>query len=277
MDPTFSSAPTPHCTARGVVSRAVLVVSCLGLTASLTHAQDQLDVGVRSTVVDKHFGKAKSQLQNAKPHGKIYGILSVQQIKGEQKLLRPVDEAAIMEVLSSELNSHGYHLFAPAQKPEIVLTVFYGRGFLSNPYQVEGGRTETQDSVSAVNGSGGESLGGPTVSITGTPNQLFKEKTPGFEQKLQKAGYEKLYIRVSAWLYPTNPKAKAKQLWNTTMVVDDPDHRDLNAVAAKMLEAGVAYFDHDMTEEEVDVYKPLPEGHVKVGPAEVVPTTPTSH
>ncbi len=247
----------------------MVTLGCLGLIARVAHAQaNELDVGVRSEVKDKPFGK--SNLQAAKEHSKIYGIYSVQQVKSQEKLVKPVDETAIMQLLSAELNSHGYHLFAPGQKPEILLMVYYGRGFLSNPYQSQGGRTETNGSMSAVSGTGGDQFGGPTLTIAGTPDQLFKEAKPGYEAKLQKAQYEKLYIRVSAWAYPTDSKARAKQLWNTTMIVDDPDHRDLNAVAQKMLEAGVAYFDHDIKEEEVDVIKPLPEGHVTVGPAEVV-------
>ncbi|MEO6873337.1 MAG: hypothetical protein ABI222_00805, partial [Opitutaceae bacterium] len=99
------------------------------------------------------------------------------------------------------------------------------------------------------------------------------ELRPGFEAKLQKAKYEKLYIRVSAWRYPTAAKAKVRQLWNTTMVVDDPDHRDLNTLAAKMFEAGAPFFDHEV-KEEADVYKPLPNGHVNLGTPEVVKPTP---
>ena len=54
------------------------------------------------------------------------------------------------------------------------------------------------------------------------------------------------------------------------MVVDDPEHRDLNAIAEKMLAAGAPYFGRELKEEEVDVYKPLPEGRVNVGTPEVV-------
>ena len=87
---------------------------------------------------------------------------------------------------------------------------------------------------------------------------------------MQKAQYEKLCIRLTAWQYPTDPKAKPKQLWHTTMIVDDPDHRDLNTIAAEMLAAGAPYFDKEIKEEEVDVNKPLPEGRVNLGTPEVV-------
>jgi len=39
----------------------------------------------------------------------------------------------------------------------------------------------------------------------------------------------------------------------------------LNAVAAKMLEAGAPYFDKEVLDPEVEVHKPLPEGRVNVG------------
>ena len=42
------------------------------------------------------------------------------------------------------------------------------------------------------------------------------------------------------------------------------------AIAAEMLAAGAPYFDREIKEEEVDVYKPLPEGHVNVGTPQVV-------
>jgi hypothetical protein len=58
----------------------------------------------------------------------------------------------------------------------------------------------------------------------------------------------------------------------TTIYVDDPDHRDLNVIAEKMLATGAPYFDrHIDREKEVVINTALPEGHVKVGAPEVVP------
>ena len=102
--------------------------------------------------------------------------------------------------------------------------------------------------------------------ITGAfAQQLIDERTTGYQAKLQKASYEKLYIRITAWAYPTKNKTRAEMLWKTIMVVDDPDHRDLNAVAAKMLEAGAPFFDKEIKDPEADIFKPLPTGHVNVG------------
>jgi hypothetical protein len=57
----------------------------------------------------------------------------------------------------------------------------------------------------------------------------------------------------------------------TTMFVDDPDHRDLNLIADQMLAQGAPYFDrHVGREEEVIINTVTNEGHVNVGPVEVV-------
>lgn len=263
------------------VVRVLLAAGSLGLVTTAARAQEnEIDIGVRSTIVDKPLGHSKSSMQDAKPHGKIYGIVLVKQVTTEQKLVKPVDESAIIGLLSTELNTHGYKLVPAGQIPEIVLTVYYGRGYLNNPFLRGAGHEMPAGVGSASLGTSGTGGGtapadAPTYNITGVGEQLFRNKGNGYEAKLQKAQYEKLYIRVAAWAYPSDPKAKTKQLWNTTMIVDDPEHRDLNAVAEKMIKAGVAYFDHEMKDEEVDVYQPLPEGKVNVGTPEVVP--PKAH
>ena len=93
---------------------------------------------------------------------------------------------------------------------------------------------------------------------------------PGYEAKIQKAAAEKLYVRVTGWKYPADPKAKARMLWQTTMVVNDPDRWNLNAVAGGMLAAGAPYFDREIAEHELEVSPPVPEGHVNLGAPEVV-------
>ena len=59
-------------------------------------------------------------------------------------------------------------------------------------------------------------------------------------------------------------------LWKTVMCVDDPDHRDLNTIAAEMLEAGAPYFDKVIRDPEATIFKPLPDGRVNVGTPEVL-------
>ena len=270
-----TSAPSPARRRLSGSVRALRLLVTLAGVGVMTHGmraqENQLDVGVRPTVVDtSNIHTGKSKIPNVGGHSKIYGILSVQEIKSDQKLVKPVDENAIMQILSQELNANGFKLYAPNTKPEIILTVSYGRGELHNPYIRDQGETPLGAVSLPPPPDGGSTnandSGATSVTITGaSPLQLYDEKTPGWEAKLQKAAYEKLYIRVTAFSYPKDSKTKPRMLWKTVMVVDDPDHRDLNAVAAKMLEAGAPYFDKEVMEPEVEVHKPLPEGHVNVG------------
>ena len=270
----------------------LLTAACLALLATTTRAQEsQLEVDVRPTVIDKEAIYAHTtKAPDDGGHSRIYGILSVDEIQSETRLFAPVNEDKILEYLSRELNANGFTLYAPGTKPEIVLTVSYGRGELTNPYikgvGEQGGSASvgaaTAGANSATAGSalsgnapaGGVSSndsGATSLTITGGfATQLMDEKTPGFEAKLQKAATEKLFIRVTAWTYPSKSQAKPKMLWKTIMVVDDPDHRDLNDVAQKMLEAGAPFFDKQIRDREAIVLKPLRDGKVNVGTPEVV-------
>jgi hypothetical protein len=217
----------------------------------------ELDVGVRSEV-----DKPESFKSSPPPeHGRLFYIAAVQEYKSQEKLVRPVDENGMLRALRQELKARGFREQVKKEKPDIVLTVAYGRGWLTNPYAVGGSTTDT--------------MAGTTQTIwsadpKGIELLINMRAKSGYEAKMQKADFEKLYIHVTAWQYPPpNPK-KPKKLWKTVMVVDDPDHRDLNSVYKEMLAAGSAFFDRETTEPEVDVYKPLPEGHVRVGPVEVV-------
>jgi hypothetical protein len=252
----------------------------LSLATLFARAQEnQLEVDVRPSVADKELmWSGKSKVPGAGGHSRVYGILSVEEVKSDLRLVKPVNEVAIMELLSEELNKNGFQLYAPGQKPEIVLTVSYGRGMLQNPYMRGSAGISGAASVPLGGppdaGAGGQTTadGVQTSTIEGAfATQLLDEKGHGFEAKLQKAQTEKLYLRVTAWDYPKGPKAKPKMLWKTLMVVDDPDHRDLNKIAAKMLEAGAPFFDKEIREREAEVYKPLPDGRVNVGAPEVVP------
>ena len=258
---------------QAVVSHWLCALLCAAVAATVARAQvNELDVGVRTKVTDKsniYAGKTRSA-PGTGGHSKLYGILSVEEIKSEYKLVKPVDEAMILHALSAEMNKNGFKLYAPGQKPDIIITASYGRGELENPYIRDGGETGGDGRAGAFTGATNDS-GATTSVITGAfAQQLIDEKTPGYQAKLQKASYEKLFIRITAWAYPSAPKAKAKMLWKTIMVVDDPDHRDLNAIAEKMLEAGAPYFDKEIREPEATIFKPLPDAHVNVGTPEVV-------
>ncbi len=108
----------------------------------------------------------------------------------------------------------------------------------------------------------------PTQTITDW-GQLYSDKENGHEANLQKASFEKLFIRVTAWEYPRKSAKKPHMLWKTIMAVDDPANRDLNTVAATMLHAGAPYFDKLPRRREVLINTNIPDSKVDVGPMKV--------
>jgi hypothetical protein len=240
----------------------LLGVALFGFVAHLARAQvNEVQFGVRSEVKDKSFDV--SMMKEADRHGKTYGILAVQLISSDLKLVKPVDARGLMGLVCHELDSHGFTQVAKGGKPDILITVQYGRAWLRNPYY-----GDTQ--VTYIPG-GPDGGAGATRNLTMADAKTFARlKEPGIEAKAQVAELEKLCIKLTAWEYLTDPKAKSHQVWNTTMIVDDPDHRDLNAIAAEMLATGSPYFGKQIKEEQLDINKPLPNGHVNVGTPEVV-------
>ena len=250
--------------------RWLLMAGCLGLLATAARAQSELDIGVRSTILDKPDNAFGPRPEAAK-HGKVYAILSVQPIPSDDHIVRPVDANVLASQVRHELDTHGFRPMVKGETPDILVTVQYGRAWLNNPYFGDAQTTATSAFLGGTSPDGGAVA---TQTITGAGGGLMKLQGVGIEAKAQKAQYEKLCIKVTAWEYPTGSKAKPKQLWHTIMNVDDPDHRDLNTIAAEMLAAGSPYFDKEVKEDEIDVTKPLPEGHVDVGTPEVVEPTP---
>jgi hypothetical protein len=246
----------------------VFSAACLGLLAIAVRAQDgQLDIQVRSALLDQpsEYSSDKSPTAGTGNHGRVYAIVAVQLIKSDDKIVRPVDAHVLMDEVRHELDTHGFRQAVKGQKPDILLTVQYGRAWLTNPY-FGGGQAQ------AMQKQDGDVM---KQDITGDIKLLTRLQAIGAEAKAQRAQYEKLLIKITAWEYTTDPKAHAKRLWHTLMITDDPDHRDLNTIAAELLAAGAPYFDRETKDEEVDVTKPLPEGHVNVGTPEVVePATP---
>ena len=235
----------------------VLAVALFGFSTRSIRAQvNQLEVDVRTLIKDKPSGKPLPEGKGN--HSKIYGILSVQLIPSEQRMVKPVDAHRLLEQVRHELGLRGFQEVTKGSKPEILVTIQYGRSYTRNPYF--GDSVPTED----ASGRGPQFLGMDNAPL------LMRLSEAGVEMKAQRADYEKLCIKVTAWQYPTDRKARAKELWSALMVVDDPDHRDLNEIAAKMLEAGSPYFDRELKGEEVTVTKPLPDGHVNVGAPEVV-------
>ncbi|MDB6094526.1 MAG: hypothetical protein JWM32_2088 [Verrucomicrobia bacterium] len=212
-----------------------------------------LDIAVRSAV-DRWDGFKKKPVME---HGKKYFLAGAKEIKSEKKLVRPVNEVAMLNELRAALKRRGFIEIEGDQVPDVVLTVKYGRGALTNPYLADASFNAQSDP--------------PTSTINGAFSiQLVKEHEPQYEAKLQKANFEKLYIYVSAWQYPKPEGKKAKEMWQTTMIVDDPQSRDLNLVYKQMFTAGSAYFDRPLENEEVEIDTQVPEGRVEIGDTTVV-------
>lgn len=227
-------------------------------TSLATAEVNELKIGVRSTAEGwPKIKKAAVAEKAEKTRSQSYAILSVGQVPGgDDPLVKPVDAMDIAKEIEHQLTLQGFTKTAPKTKPEILITGEYGRGWLPNPYQGE-----------VENPYGDE--GAPVVNVQDM-SQLIKQRENGYERRLQEARYEKLYIRVKAWKYPTSSKEKPELIWTTTMIVDDPDHRDLNGVFKEMLTSGAAFFGRPVDKPETEIFKPLPDGRVDVGAPTVV-------
>ena len=195
-------------------------------------------------------------------HARVFFLAHIQEEKNGETMVKPVDARALAQELTQQLEAQGFHPALPGQKPDIIITAKYGRGYLSNPYT----NTDADKQHTSLSNT-------DVITQWPTHNHFV-----GLEEKAQRTAAEQLIIQVRAWEYPPppDPKKKEKLLWVTTIHVDDPDHRDLNEIAAKMLATGAPYFDHHIDREsEVVVNTLLPEGHVNVGTPEVV-TEPKS-
>ena len=243
---------------RGPLIGFLLATGGLAAGASLASAQtEQANIGVRTTVVDGWVHPKGKQSADG-GHSKVYAVLAVAAVDQENKLVKPVDANAMLAILHRELAANGFKQVAKGDKPGVLLSVSYGRGYVRNPY--DEGQGAIQRGVDGI----------PVITVIGDAKQLFEEAQAGYLAKQQKAQYEKLFIRVTAFAFPQEKDAKMKMLWKTIIVADDPDHRDLNALAETMLKVGAPLFDKEVADKEVDLYKPLPDGHVNVGTPEVV-------
>lgn len=219
-----------------------------------------LDIGVRAMIEQPKWKRPKpgtKEAAEAEKKNRIFILAPPQQLPSERKLVRPVDTRPLIEQLWHELLAQGFQPAAPGQTPEIIITMHYGRGYLWNPYLAE--YASSVDETTTV----------PTVNIVFPP---ISAKEFGREEKTQRAQYEKLVLMVAAWEWfpqDTGKKHKAKRLWRTAMVVDDPDHRDLNQISAQLLKAGAGYFNREV-KNEAEVKVALREGRVEVGEARVV-------
>ncbi len=220
-----------------------------------------LDIQVRSEIDRPFKGWGR---EDPKDHGKVYLLAAITEARSEQQLVMPVDEKVLIKHLRAELAKRGYREYTPEEPPELVLTILYGRGYLKNPYLKDAMYNEMFD---------------PPVStiLAGNPKQLMRQKEYGYEEKLQAANFEKLFIQVNAWAHPdTLPepkkgkKKKPKLLWKTTMITDDPMHRDLNQFIEKLLAAGSEFFDREMEDDEAFIRTDLPAGFIEYGDTVII-------
>lgn len=237
------------------------LVAVCGLAREIAApAPAAVEIGVRSSVDQRWQGVRKL---GPIEHGKVYLIASLNQAPSAGKLVQPVDEAGLLAQLRQVLNSRGFRECLTGDTPDVVLTLLYGRGHLRNPYLANIDGDISSDSLAPTPE---ESMLAASVD----PRLYGKRGWGAYEHKLMLAQKEKLFIRITAWKFPDDRKEKPAELWKTTMVVDDPEARDMNELYPKMLAAGAPFFDHHMKQEEVTIAAPIKEGRVKLGPLNIL-------
>ena len=267
----MQSTPHPY--------RALLALALgVALLSTSLSAQDAngLKVGVM-TRLDRQKaiwdGVHSHKIENPPEHGKIYAILAIQPVDSLRKLVKPVKAADIRDELVKQLDKYGYHHVAPGQKPEILLSVKYGRSWMPTPYanviDVDSMAPQFLKPGLPVSSTDPDD---PPNYTPDTPALAAEISLPRNSHRASELSYEKLFIQVKAYKYPPppDPKKKPEALWTAMMYVDDSAHLDLIVVIKQMLEAGAPYFDKEIKDYEATVWKPLPEGHVNVGAPEVV-------
>lgn len=247
----------------GPCPRALALLAALA--ATVLRAEDNgLDINVRTTV-ELPPGKSLS----AHP---TFVMLPAIEIASPEKLVRPVPEktiTAVHQLLQEKLQAQGYVGVTDKVRPEILITVQYGRGYLPNPYTL-GKTTSEVPSASPPSGKmSGET--GRSVTARGVDVDYFKHHAFNYESKAQLAAQEKLFVTIAAWDFASMQKGtKRVRYWTTTVLVDDPDHRDLNQIYDQMISASAEFFNRQLKHEEVEISTKVREGRVEVGIPKVV-------
>lgn len=235
-----------------------LLVVAAGLMLSPSawaYQKDALNIMVQSTVEAPVVAKGGRAVEPA-PRGKIYFMAPALEEGSALKLIKPVDPKMMEAEVHKVLRAKGYRPATRGETPDLTITVLFGRGWVHNPYpsSVPGTNWSIRD-VKKLESSGAY------VPFSGI-----------LEGKRQVASEEKLAIVIAGWAWdpPAMIKHKAKLLWRTLVYIDDPDHRDFNTIADKLLAVGADYFDRETEVPEVEAIKPLPEGRVELGTERVV-------
>lgn len=251
------------------VLRLVALALTIFLPVTFLRAEvNELRVTARPTV--EYAGRkppSDAELQQARVHQRIYVLAHLEEVKSFEKLVKPVNEPALAAQLRKALSANGYiEAAAHGPKPEIVLSVYYGRGWPPNIYL-----GAAQLIPNKLDGPDTYNLDVPTAKDVATSSG------PGHDEKAARASYEKLMILVLAVKYPSHPLKPGQnpeRLWKTLIYVDDPDHRDLNAVMPEMLATGGAFFGQHIDQMEAETWKPLPEGRVILGEIKTLDDVP---
>lgn len=252
-------------------------LACIAFDASPCRAQGlPLQINVRATVDarDAKISSANAVAEPASGRGRTFAIYPAVEMPSLEKILKPLTPAAVNRIyglVQTSLEARGYLGAKGNEKPEVMITVQYGRGLFNNPYRNYQDTGEARGAALGTDAGGISpyTANGPMVSVTGLPD--LKRFEPAHEAKLQAANEDKLFLMVTAWNVASLQKGrKPLRLWQTSMLVDDPDHRDLNQVYEKMLAAGGEYFDRKIVTEEVEISTEPSAGKVKVGTPRVM-------
>jgi hypothetical protein len=254
-----------------------MMVAAMTTCTAIRAADAGLDINVRTTV-------ELPRGESLGPHP-TFAMVPAVEVASPEKLVRPVGASTLQgvyEMLQEKLEAQGYVGVHDPVHPEVLITIQYGRGYLPNPYTVGASTASMSAGALAAGASGGRSEGtskmsgdsGPTVSQRGEMNQMRRFE-PNYESKMQFAGREKLFFTIAAWNFASMQKgAKRVRYWTTTVLVDDPDHRDLNGIYAQMIAASAAFFNRRIDKEEIEVSAKIRDGRVEVGIPRIVEPAP---
>ncbi|MEO7797767.1 MAG: hypothetical protein ABIY47_08595, partial [Opitutaceae bacterium] len=120
-----------------------LLVTLIGLGSLAQSASGQpadLQIGVRSGIDQSEKNKRDRDSAYANDPAKrlrlfLLARVSQETVGSNEKLLKSVDARLLAKQVTQQLESQGFRPIGPKQKPEIIITVKYGRGqLMSNPY-----------------------------------------------------------------------------------------------------------------------------------------------
>lgn len=263
----------------GLLSLLRMVVT-FGVAAwSAVRAQEpELTLNVRTTVelpVPPSLG--------AHP---TFAMAPAVEVAAAEQLARPVTDQTLLAVyrmLQEKLEAQGYAGVTGRTRPEILVTIQYGRGYLPNPYTLgmtvaDGDATRgAADSLAKGPTAGADKMTGETgrtVLLRG-PMNYMRRRESGFEGRMQSANQEKLFFTIIAWNFASMRKGeKPVRYWTTTVLVDDPDHRDLNQIHDQMIAAGAEFFNRKTDREEAEISTRIRNGRVEIGTPRVVDDDP---